>query len=590
MFSSHEPSSPAVAKAVAVAAAAVLLVGVVLRLLGMFSLELWSDEARWCEHLLIGTGTWFRPVGYMWLTKQILALEINEPLLRSLSTVAGIAQLPLVYVALRHLVKRPVVAVVGTWLLAIHPVAVAMSKEFKPYAVEAMLHSALVVFALLYLRSKSARWLAALLITALVAPFLAWTVVFAYPGVFLVVGVGALRDKRLAHLGATAVACVGTLGILIAMFFARLAAKKPATQYWGDKYDVFYVDDQGVWGQVRWFFEKTAELAAFPAQLQMPWASWFVQVVQGTCVALCALGAVALVVRKDVRAIALLLMPWLPMLAFNAAGAWPYGMFRTNTFMLFYTGVLVTLGVDFLVELARRLPRAPRMAALALAVAGLVVTFPFDLGAFKHKGKGTLTSESSVFAALQRVYEVETGQRFDAPLDADTHAAWAARADEVNAGVRALPLASVFDDEAAGFTQPLLVMDGHACTSMRYYRDFHSDSAERLGDWLPSHFRVLCGSYGWRGWKQTLHDLRGRAFWIISAKTNWPEYTRSKLAKFCKVTVDEVIPPSTHIYRCEPLPDVLPSVRLPPAAPSPAPEGDAPAPAGDDGDGTDGTD
>lgn len=582
---SRTASTASTSPALTVVAAAVLLFGVALRLLGMFSLELWSDEARWCEHLLTGTGTWFRPIGYMWVTKQLLlAFDVNEPLLRSLSTFSGIVQLPLVYVALRLITRRASIAVVGTWLVAIHPVAVAMSKEFKPYAVEAMLHSAVVAFALLYLghqqqhKKQNAVWLVALLVTCVVAPFFAWTIVFAYPGVFVVVGWAALRDKRWAHLGATAVACVTTLGVLIAMFLARLATKKPATEYWGNKYDVFYVDDEGVLGQVSWFFEKTAELAAFPGYLELPWPPWLIATVKVASVVLCALGVVALIVRKDWRVVGLLLLPWLPMLLFNAKGAWPYGLFRTNTFMLFYTGMLVAIGIDFVVELVGRLPLRARARAGVAAVGALalVLTFPFELGAFAHKGAGTLTSEASVLAGLRRVYEVETGMSFDAAIDDETFFERWLRADAVRTSTD--PRANVGSarevllDDSIGITSPLLVLDGHACTTMRYYRDYDSASSAVLEDWLPSHFTTLCGGYGWRGWMRTIASLRGRSFWLIASKTGWASFTREKAGAICEeALVDEIIPPSTHVYRCQARTDVD-LYEPPPESPAEPPE------------------
>ena len=146
----------------------VMVVGIVARLAGVRSLELWSDEARWCEHLLTGTGTWFRPIGYMWVTRQILEVfGVSAHALRSLSTLSGILLLPLVYVVLLRIVQHRTVALAATWLLAIHPVAVAMSKEFKPYIVEALMHALLIGLTLLVVEAvdRRRRWLVLLFMT-----------------------------------------------------------------------------------------------------------------------------------------------------------------------------------------------------------------------------------------------------------------------------------------------------------------------------------------------------------------------------------------------------------------------------------------
>ena len=129
---------PATSRTLWAAAAVVVVFGVVLRLMGFFDLQLWLDEASWCKRLVDGHYGWIRPVGYMWITRQLVLFHNTEPMLRSLSYVAGIAQLPLLYLLVRRVVAVPAIAVGATFALAIHPIAVAMTKEFKPYALESM--------------------------------------------------------------------------------------------------------------------------------------------------------------------------------------------------------------------------------------------------------------------------------------------------------------------------------------------------------------------------------------------------------------------------------------------------------------------
>lgn len=533
----------------------VMVGGAILRFAGATSLELWSDEARWCEHLLTGTGTWFRPAGYMWVTRQILDVAgITEPALRSLSTVAGIALLPVAYLVLRAVVRHHGVAVMALWVLAIHPVAVAMSKEFKPYIVETLLHAALVLLALKAVTSEQRRtWLAALCVTSVVAPFFAWTVVFAYPGIYLVVGLAECRARRFGHLAALATGCVATLAVLVGIFFARLATKTPATEAWGKKYDVFYVGEGPV-GFIPWFVEKTADLAAFPARLHMTWSPWVEWGVRVVGVVLLLAGAVSLLREQRHRLVALLIMPWGVMVAFNAVGAWPYGLFRTNTFMLFYTLILVGIGLDAMVVFVAR--RAPlKTSAVVVAIAVFLLTFPFEPGAFAHKGKGTLTSESSVRASLERIYAAEEGRPVGAALDDERFFELVVVANEARRAQQ--DVVNIEDLPAdAGITRPLLVLDGHACTSMRHYRDRNVDTHLTLEDWIPGHFVTVCGTHNKAGWIQALKTLPGRDFWLVAGKTGWPKVTRHTLAPLCEINVDEFYPPSTHLLHCRRRPDL----------------------------------
>lgn len=528
-----------------------MVIGVIARLAGVTSLELWSDEARWCEHLLTGAAIWMRPAGYMWVTRQILdVFGVSEPALRSLSTIAGILLLPVVYLLLRRMVQHRGVALAATWFLAIHPVAVAMSKEFKPYIVEALMHALLIGLALLVLDGQRRRlWLVLLCVTSALAPFFAWTVVFAYPGLYLAVGWNEWRAQRFRHLAVLAVGCLSTLAVLVGIMFARLRSREVSATYWGQKYDVFYVGDSPL-GMVGWILQKTAELATFPAHLQMPWASWLEWSVRVVAVVLVAIGIGSLIRARRHQLAALLLTPWGVMIVFNVVGAWPYGLFRTNTFMLLYTLLLCAIGLDAVVTFVSARNRL-RPVAIALAGVLVVLTLPYEVQALAHKGSGTLTGETAVLAALERIYEFEEGVAVSAPVDderlldrvlrADT--ARLARADAINGGEI---------QKQTDISQPLLVLDGHACTIVRYYRDLDADARRVFEDWLPAKFVTVCTGYSKSSWVDTLRLLGGRDFWLISAKPGWEKTTRRVLAPLCEVDADVSLPPATHVLHCRP--------------------------------------
>ena len=57
-------------------------------------------------------------------------------------------------------------------MLAVHPAAVDMTKEFKPYAPVLFLHLLLLCLAFSYLRTSGPRWLAWTCVVAVVSPLL----------------------------------------------------------------------------------------------------------------------------------------------------------------------------------------------------------------------------------------------------------------------------------------------------------------------------------------------------------------------------------------------------------------------------------
>jgi hypothetical protein len=77
------------------AALLVMAVGVLLRVAGYFGgIELWWDEAMWAVRIEEGKLASIRPVGYVWVSRWLIGLRNTEPVIRSVSLVAGILSLP----------------------------------------------------------------------------------------------------------------------------------------------------------------------------------------------------------------------------------------------------------------------------------------------------------------------------------------------------------------------------------------------------------------------------------------------------------------------------------------------------------------
>ncbi|MDP2344021.1 MAG: hypothetical protein Q8O67_23890 [Deltaproteobacteria bacterium] len=462
--------------------------GTALRLLGYFGdeMQLWLDEASWAQMLVEGRAAWIRPAGYMWLTARLLDVVNNEQMLRSLSVIAGIAQLPLVLVALRLSLGSKWLALFGVYLLAINPVAVAMSKEFKPYALEAAVHGALVIWALAYCRSDRRGHLIGLVVTAALSPLFAWSVVFAYPGVFAAVGLRALKQRRTGDAVIAGAGALCTLVVLASIWAMRVSGKDEKTDYWGRKYDVFYVGDSAL-EKLQWLTGKSADVLGFPARLELGVAmpQWLVAL-HVAFVVLCIVGLIDLLRRRQWLTLGIWALPIVITVLFNLAGKWPYGVFRTNVYLLFYAIGLVCCGLAALAPLVARTPLG-RRAASAVAVVVVVSIFPFDLSHFRTKEESALALSSSVRTALEKVYAAEIGR--------------------------------------PGGRRARLLLDGHACGIYTYYLRSHVETRERFSKLFDERFVVGCSTVLGSKWRDALKQAPpfSSKVKILKAKTTGPK-------------------------------------------------------------------
>lgn len=502
-------------------AVAVIVLGIVLRLLGFFSIEVWVDESTWGRRAWLGEYGWLRPIGFMWLQKQIIHIYSSEETLRLLSYVAGIAQLPLVWIALRRVTSSPWAALTGQFLVAVNPIAVAMTKEFKPYALESMLHTTLVLLALWYVAKPSSARAAVIVTTTAVLPLVSWSVVFAYPAVYGVVGLSALRGRRRGDVAVVTLGMLATFAVLGVLAYMRIRGHNVASEKWGERYDVFPDPSLDVGAVAWWYLEKTAQIAALPGRLDVVWPVWprLSPVTQIIGAALVVIGVVGTAARKRWVVLALLFSAWPLALAFNVARHWPYGVFRTNTFLVFTTCALAAIGVDIVIAfLARRLAVSSpvwRRAAIALAVALAVYAFPWRIDHFTHKLPGTLTTEQGVLRAMRRLREL--------------------------------------DGEAPPSAKRLLLLDGRACRNYRYYTEVHDGTRAELGAWFAERFDVTCGHYRNEDlWRALVESKRGQSFWAIIITKTMAGTMKKVLGPQCVgPTHEQRFRGHTIIYRCD---------------------------------------
>jgi hypothetical protein len=492
-----------------VVAVAAMCLGAWLRVLGITTCELWADEAWWANKLIEGNPGWIRPPGYMWLTRQVLALGRDELTLRAVSLVAGIAQLPLAYVVLRRVV-RPWLAVVGTLVIAVHPVLVAFSKEFKPYTLEGALHLAMAGLALAYVARPRTGLVVGLAAVAVASPSLSWSTVFAYPAAFLAVLGAAFVARRWRDLGLAGAAAAVTLAELAVIFALRLADKDPHPEYWGRAYGVFFLGDSVVDGFV-WYATRTAELVSSVSSLRFVFGRPDLAF-EPVALSLFVLGVVALLARRARRRSLqplVLLLPWLIFVVFNVAGQWPYGLFRTNIFILAYAVVIATVGLDeLLAVLQARAPRVERVLA-AVVVALALLALPVEPARFASKGRGTLTANSDVVRAVRLVE--------------------AAASDAV--------------------APPFLAVDGQACSTLSFYRDHHTTLRGELAT-SSSSAATVCSKGRDPGWRLLLDEVvaAGHSFFVVNAKRSTARHTAAVFAQRCLRWQRTAVGPTTVLW------------------------------------------
>ena len=504
----------------------VIGIGIGLRLLGYFdpALQLWLDEASWAEMLVDGSATWIRPAGYMKVSGWLISLVNTEPMLRSLSLVAGIALLLFAQATFRRVSSSNAIAVFGVYLLAISPVAVGMSKEFKPYAVEAAFHCAMIWLVVRWLADHRLHHIVGFVVVAALAPLFAWSVVFAYPGLFLIVAVEAARTRRLRELGLCAVGGVTTLVVLVFIFLQRVAGEDEKTGFWGRKYDVFYTGRRlldGAW----WGVKKTFEVAGFPGHLSLGWPPTMTQALEAGLPAVMAVAVLAslvvLLARRRWLALTIWALPWVVTLIFNAAGKWPYGVFRTNLFLLVYSVGLLVAGLDALVTLRPWSRPTKRLAALVLVLASVAMA-PVDLDRFRIKEESSLTLSSSVRTALEQIVAAAPA---DGPID--------------------------------------FAMDGHSCSVARYYQLLHRDTKDVLGPALSpsssSRFRIHCGGFLPKQWLVQLDHIHSPVSYVMVAKPSFVALTREQMQLRCTTFTEVNLPSYTTVFRCVPRDTPTPS-------------------------------
>ncbi len=501
----------------------IVLVGLFLRTLGYFdgSNGLWNDEANWVLRMSHGqSGGNIRPPGYVLLNRLLIAWRPSEAVLRSSSYLAGLASLPLfVSVARRAGFTRWPTAL-GLFVLAVHPWAIAYAKEWKPYGFELGLHFAVLAMALRYLEKRTLRELLLLaLVCGAALPF-GWNLVFLFPGIVLCVWIVQYQTRAFRQLYISGGAALAGAAAVLILHFHRLerlfSGRRGSDVFWGNKYGVFYLVRGDVFGKLRWELGRTWELLGFPGQLKAFWdSSGGLSAAFAFAFATLALtGVVVLLFERNWRLLLLFVTPWLFTLLANWIGLWPYGVFRTNVYLLAYA---LPLGLVPFVTLGKWLDRRDgawpkRLAPLALGA--LVLAFlPYDLHYFRYKDPATNAYSSLLGPSLARIREYETKAR----------------------GPRAE-----------------LVLDGYACGTAQYYLTLHPDY-KSMGPWFSRRVRRQCVDNSMTRLERTVKRIGKKPLWVITARPLTAEPARRFLTRYCaRLDVAPQLPTPDTLFHCVP--------------------------------------
>ena len=389
----------------------------------------WLDECVWAMHLTERglADNQIRPPGFILVSRWLaLAFGPTEAVLRALPWLAACAATLASPFLARRLYGSTAARILFVAAVAANACLIDFAKEFKPYSSGFALHLALLLLALRYVETRQPKDLAATLATAGIGVFFSQDLVFAYPGLFLVLGWEAFTRRR-EHLRPIVVTAALIIAALLAQYLLLWRhMPKDGANYWGAKYNVFYTADQKK-SYLAWLFDRYCEMAEFPGVRRDHWDGWthdararFRLIDRGVWLALHVGGLAVLAWQRRWREALLLVLPLVLIVAFNAAKVWPIGPFRSDIFTLVYFSAIAAMSLDgFARDRARFYSAVPALVIVALPL------FVFER--VWHARKQYLTYDSKFPAIIGRLLSarrIGDGEREPVLLDRRSCEPW----------------------------------------------------------------------------------------------------------------------------------------------------------------------
>jgi len=455
---------------------------------------LWGDEASWARRLFKHslTNFEFRPLGYMDVTQAIVHVYSDERTIRSLSYAAGLISLGVAFDIGRLLFRSRTARLLCLAVVAFHPLLIDMAREFKPYSVEFCVHLSLIWLFLRWRANGTRGRLYALLICSVLSFLFAYNIVFLFPAIFGLLGLTLLRDRAYRSLLLTTLAACAALAVIASVYFGvlrHMGSTGDSEKFWGGKYDVFYIPhdvapERAPQSHVSWLAHKYLDLTEFPDVQRNKWE--FPESVSPALVraltafdsfawlGLHAAGLLAVFLPRRRPALVLLSVPLLVILAFNWFGVWPFGVFRSNTFLLAYYILIPMLGLDVL------LVRAGKFGIFAAGAVCLLFLVPnLTVGFDAHGRKQFFTGQSEMPTVLRRLRDLRE------------HGPAAARAEKTH-----------------------VLMDWYSCSPFEFYVGYNDSTRREFGSYLVDNFDFDC-TRSPRGTQAFMRKLRGKSFFVV---------------------------------------------------------------------------
>lgn len=471
----------------------------------------WRDESAWAVFLVDGHfgDDSLRPLGFMAVSRAVAHfVSTRESALRALPWLFGMSTALLAPSLARRLLAQNAARVLFVAILALHPGAIDFSKEFKPYAVSLGLHTLLLLMTLRYLERPVLVHLLPALLVALVGTLFAQDLVFAYPGVFVLVGREALVGRRHRHLALVVITAAALIAVVA--FEYLLVWRHIESRGWGAKYNVFY-EAPSPEPYAAWLLDRLREMAEFPGYRRLLWRApwlpagvfeWLHRLDAFAWVTMVLAGILSISFGRRARLATALVLPLATLWLFNRLHFWPLGAFRTNLFSLLYTAGLAAAAFDR-PQRAGATPWAPLIPAL------LVVVLPLVL------------------------------------LDRDFHASKRGQAHQGFMPEVLTKLAELRRRDANARTE-LMLVDTEACPEWEYYTVVHPD-AESYGGGVRRLFSVTCRDDAMLASSVDEAARSGARVWVLLEGRVTPEWLAEQPAEDRLMLVQNVAIGSVRI-------------------------------------------
>ena len=317
----------------------------------------WLDECQWAINLTERplAQNLIRPPAFIVVSKALaVTFGPTETVLRALPWTAGVVTTVASPWIARRLYASLTSRLLFVAVIALNPCAIDFSNEFKPYSIGLFFHLALIFVTLRYVETVAGRDLGLVLGVAIVGCLFAQDLLFAFPGVFLVIGWEAYQRRR-SHLVWVVGGAASLVLLLLTQYFLLWRhMPRDASEYWGKKYDVFYTGKQGG-SYLRWSLEQYREMTGFPGIRRNFWQEggltfekrqWLRDLDRVVWLAMHLMGIMVIAWRRRFREGALILLPMIVLWGFNALGFWPMGAFRVNIFTIAYMTAIAAIAFE----------------------------------------------------------------------------------------------------------------------------------------------------------------------------------------------------------------------------------------------------